>query len=55
MFVADIDLTSDRIWDLRDVAKEHGGSDEAMQKLLYPPLPVVDEEAGIIFNGTQNE
>lgn len=52
---ADIDLTSDRIWDIDELEKEYQGSDEALKTLLYPPPPIVDEERGIIFNGIHNE
>jgi len=52
---ADIDLTSDRIWDLDEVRKEYGESDAAIRTLLNPPPPIVDEKGGIIFNGIQNE
>jgi hypothetical protein len=52
---ADIDLTSDRIWDLDEVRKEYGGSDAAIRTLLNPPPPIVDEKEGIVFNGIQNE
>jgi hypothetical protein len=52
---ADIDLTSDRIWDLHEVQDGYEGSEEAVKKLLEPPPPIVDEEDGIIFNGIQSE
>ncbi|KAH8655053.1 heterokaryon incompatibility protein-domain-containing protein [Tricladium varicosporioides] len=52
---ADVDLTSDRIWDMKEVEREYGGSEEAMQRLLYPPAPIIDEREGIIFNGIQSD
>ncbi|KAH8594260.1 heterokaryon incompatibility protein-domain-containing protein [Bisporella sp. PMI_857] len=52
---ADIDLTSDRIWDMMEVQSCYGGSDEAVRKLRDPPPPIVDEETGIIFNGIHND
>ncbi|KAH6665441.1 heterokaryon incompatibility protein-domain-containing protein [Halenospora varia] len=52
---ADIDLTSDRIWDMNEVEREYGGSEEAVQRLLYPPAPIIDEQKGIIFNGIQSD
>lgn len=55
MDAADIDLTSDRVWDMGEVEGFFEGSNEALRKLLDPPPPIVDEEEGIIFNGIQNE
>ncbi|KAF4634307.1 hypothetical protein G7Y89_g3801 [Cudoniella acicularis] len=52
---ADIDLTSDRIWDMNEVETYYGGSEEALRKLLDPPPVIVDVERGILFNGIQND
>jgi hypothetical protein len=52
---ADIDLTSDHVWDWIEVRSDRRGTDEASRILLNPPPPVVDEEDGIILNGIHNE
>lgn len=52
---ADLDTTSDRIWDLHEVDSDENGYEAAMQKLLYPPPPVMDEEEGIYINGIHTE
>lgn len=55
MEAADLDTTSDRIWDLHEVDSDENGYEAAMQKLLYPPPPVMDEEEGIHINGIHTE
>ncbi|KAF7560690.1 hypothetical protein G7046_g3455 [Stylonectria norvegica] len=52
---ADVDLTSDRVWDALEAKSEYGDDAAAIDKLLRPPRPVVDDEEGIIFNGIHTD
>jgi len=52
----DMDLTSDRVWDVVEAREaKYESYETGMKKLSNPPPPIVDEEEGIIFNGIQDE
>ena len=54
---ADMDLTSDGVLDRysASLCEVHATEEEAIQSLLYPPPPIVDESRGIVLNGIQEE